>query len=254
MSKYSRSCGAAIAAACLLLAAKPAWSAAVCAAPVAGSNGEQVQRFHRQDDNRWLVETRYGLFLLGGVALQLQAFDGPVIDNVSHLVPVNRDTSLVFSDREGSLSRGVFRADKAGLKIQELSGSEALRFTAVARRADASGQQFQEVSGADTGRVSLIEAVDDSTWLVGAALGVFRTDGRAQRTERLPGADTGDVTVVQRLADGAWLIGSEKGLFRADQSARSLTAVPARKPIRVAEIQKTGDGSWLVRADQGLFL
>ncbi len=269
MSKYSRSGGAVIAAACLLVVARPAWSAAVCAAPVAGSNGEQVQRFHRQEDNRWLVETRHGLFLLGGAGLQLQAFEGPAIDHVSHLIPINRDLSLVFSDREGSPTRGVFRADKAGLKIQELSGSEALRFTAVGRlagggavvgtdrglyRADASGQQFQEVSGAETGRVSLIEPIDDSTWLIGAAFGIFRTDGRAMRAERLPGADTGEVTVIQRLPDGAWLIGSEKGLFRADQSGRSLTALPARKPIRVAEIQKVGDGGWLVRADQGLFL
>jgi hypothetical protein len=268
MSKYSRSSSAVIAAACLIVGAGPAW-ATVCAAPVPGGSGDLVQRFHRQDDNRWLVETRHGLLLLGGAGLQLQAFSGPVLDHVSHLVPVNRDTALAFNDREGSPTRGVFRVDKTSLKIQELSGSEALRFTAVARmagggavvgtdrglyRADPSGQQFQEVSGPDTGRVSLLEPIDESGWLVGAASGLFRADGRALRADRVPGGETGEVTTIQRLADGAWLIGSERGLFRADASGRNLTALAARKPIRVAEIHKAGDGAWLVRADQGLFL
>lgn len=251
------------------MSARPGWSAAVCAAPVPGSNGEQIQGFHRQDDNRWLVETRYGLFQLDAGGAHVRPFEGPSIDHVSHIVPINRDLSFIFSHREGSLSRGVFRVDKASLKIQELSGSEALRFTAVGRlpaggaivgtdrglyRADASGLQFQEVPGAETGRVSILEQIDDSVWLVGAAFGAFRTDGRASRAERLQGADTGEVTQIHRLSDGGWLIGSEKGLFRADPSGRSLTALPMRKQSRVAEIQKLADGGWLVRADQGLFL
>lgn len=265
MSKYSRLRRIAIAGACLVASATPGWSAAVCVAPVQGSS-DPVERLHRTDQKTWLVETRHGLFRLGETGSQLQAFDGPGIRHVTHLVPLGGELSLILSDRDASGWGGAFRADQAGLKIQELSGSEALRFTAVGRlagggaivgtdrglfRADPTGLQLQDVSGADTGRVLTLEQIDDSAWLVGAAFGVFRLDARASRAERLSG-DTGEVTHIQRLAEGGWLIGSEKGLFRADAAGRTLTALPWRKPLRVAELHKLADGGWLVRADQGL--
>jgi hypothetical protein len=266
MSKYSRLRRVAIAGACLLASAAPGWGAAVCVAPVQGG-GEPVERLHKLDQKTWLVETRQGLLRFSESGTPLQAFDGPNIHHVTHLVPLGGELALILSDRDASGWGGAFRADKSSLKVQELNGSEALRFTSVARlaaggaivgtdrglyRVDSTGLQLQDVSGADTGRVIALEPIDESAWLVGAAFGAFRIDARASRAERLSGAETGEVTHIQRLADGGWLIGAERGLFRADGAGRALTALPARKPIRVAEFHKLADGGWLVRADQGL--
>jgi hypothetical protein len=249
------------------MSSQPGWAATVCAVPVQGGAGEQIERFHLQEQNRWLVETKQTLFDVDETGA-LRAFEGPAARSLSHVVPLGRGVSLIFAQGNHSALGGVFRADRANLKIQELTGSEALRFTIVRRlamggaivgtdrglyRVDPSGAQFQEVA-AETGRVSVLEQIDESAWLIGAAAGVFRTDGRASRADRVSLIETGDVTQIQRLADGSWLFGAERGLFRADPSGRNLTALPWRKPIRVAEIKRLADGSWIVRADQGLFV
>jgi hypothetical protein len=239
----------------------------MCVARLKGAGDEPVERLYRIDQGRWIVESRYGLYQFAESGGGLSRYEGIGPSRISHIVPLGRDLSLILSSRETSAGR-VFRAQNDALKVQEVNGSESLRFTAVGRltmgaiigtdrglyRVDSSGTQFQEATGADTGRVSLLEQVDEGGWLVAAALGLFRYDNRNGRTERVSGADTGEVTSIERLADGGWLAGAEKGVFRIDPAGRSLTALTWKKAFRVAELRKLADGAWLIRGEQGLFV
>ena len=267
MGKYSRASRIAVAGVCFVASTAAGLAAPVCAVPIPAGAGEQIERIYPQDQNRWLVETKHSLFHLNEAGA-LEPFEGAAVRAISHVVAFGRDQSLIFAHGRGAALGGVFRADKAGLKIHELNGSEALRFTQAGRlafggaivgtdrglyRVDGTGAQFQEAAP-EVGRVTVIEQIDDSAWLVGGTAGLFRADGRASRADRVAGGETGEVAQIQRLADNGWLVSGERGLFRADPGGRNLTALAWRKTIRAAELHKLHDGSWIARADQGLFL